>query len=101
RAAVSAVFDAAADLAESAPGAAAEKARHRLALASAAARQAVAGYRLRPVAGPLHAVWSAARDAAASAAETSAAETSAAETTVAETSVAAMPGLTETSVAAM
>jgi len=58
------------------------------------------------VAGPLHAVWSAARDAAAtaaetSAAETSAAETSAAETTAAETSVAATPGLTETSVAAM
>ena len=96
RATVSAVFDAAADLVEAAPGAAAEQARHRLALASAAARQAVAGYRLRPVAGPLHAVWSAARDAAATAAETSVAET-----TVAETSVAATPGLTETSVAAM
>src|SRR6185295_15793212 len=95
RAAVSAVFDAAADLAESAPGWPAEQARHRLALASAAARQAVAGYRLRPVAGPLHAAWSAARDAAA-AAETSVA---AAETGVAaaaaETSVAATPRLAQ------
>src|SRR6185312_12215659 len=71
RAAVSAVFEAAADLAESDPGATAEEARHRLALASAAARQAVAGYRLRPVSGPLHAAWSAARDAAAIAAERS------------------------------
>jgi hypothetical protein len=78
RATVSAVFDAAADLVEAAPGAAAEQARHRLALASAAARQAVAAYRLRPVAGPLHAAWSAARAAAA---------------TAVETSVAAMPGL--------
>jgi uncharacterized membrane protein YccC len=81
RATVSAVFDAAADLVEAAPGAAAEQARHRLALASAAARQAVAGYRLRPVAGPLLAAWSAARAAAAIAAETS---------------VAAMPGLAGT-----
>jgi len=99
RATVSAVFDAAADLVEAAPGAAAEQARHRLALASAAARQAVAGYRLRPVAGPLHAVWSAARDAAATAAETSVAETSVAATPgLTETSVAAMPGLTESGV---
>ena len=99
RATVSAVFDAAADLVEAAPGAAAEQARHRLALASAAARQAVAGYRLRPVAGPLHAVWSAARDAAATAAETTAAETTAAATPgLTETSVAAMPGLTESGV---
>lgn len=70
-AAVSAVFAAAADLVEAAPGPATEQARHRLALASAAARQAVAGYRIRPVAGPLHAAWSAARAAAATAAETS------------------------------
>jgi uncharacterized membrane protein YccC len=83
RAAVAAVFDAAADLVAAAPGAAAEQARHRLALASAAARQAVAGYRIRPVGGPLHAAWSAARAAAA---------------TAAETSVAAMPGLAESSV---
>ena len=70
RAAVSAVFEAAADLVAAAPGAEAE-ARHRLALASAAARQAGAGYRLRPVVSPLHAAWSAARDAAAAAAEKS------------------------------
>src|SRR5689334_13868961 len=62
RPAVSAVFEAAADLVAAAPGAEAEQARHRLALASAAARQAVAGYRLRPAAGPLHAAWSAARE---------------------------------------
>ena len=71
RAAVSAVFEAAADLVAAASGAEAEQARHRLALASAAARQAVAGYRLRPVVSPLHAAWSAARDAAAAAAEKS------------------------------
>ena len=69
RAAVSAVFEAAAELVAAAPGAEAEQARHRLALASAAARQAVAGYRLRPAAGPLHAAWSVAREAAATAAE--------------------------------
>jgi uncharacterized membrane protein YccC len=71
RASVSAVFDAAADLVAATPGLAAEQARHRLALASAAARQAVAGYRIRPPAGPLPAAWSAARDAAATAAEKS------------------------------
>jgi uncharacterized membrane protein YccC len=68
RASVSAVFDAAADLLDAAPGADAEAARHRLALASAAARVAVAGYRVRPVTGPMAAAWSAARDAAATAA---------------------------------
>ena len=68
RAAVSAVFDAAADLLDAAPGAAPD-ARHRLAAASATARTAVAGYRIRPVPGPLAVAWADARDAAAYAAQ--------------------------------
>jgi len=68
RAAVSAVFDAAADLLDAAPGAAAD-ARHRLAAASATARTAVAGYRIRPVPGPLAVAWADARDVAAYAAQ--------------------------------
>ncbi|WP_344414324.1 FUSC family protein [Pseudonocardia ailaonensis] len=63
-AAVAGVLDAAADLAEWPSDAA----RHRLALASAAARTAVAGYRIRPVSGPIAEVWAGARDAAAQAA---------------------------------
>jgi uncharacterized membrane protein YccC len=69
RAAVSAVFNAAADLLEAAPGAPADDARHRLASASASARVAVVGYRIRPVPGPLAAAWSEARDVAAHAAQ--------------------------------
>ncbi|MBV9919625.1 MAG: FUSC family protein [Pseudonocardia sp.] len=68
RAAVSAVFVAAADLLD-APADAAAEARRRLAAASATARTAVAGYRIRPVSGPLAAAWEEARDVAACAAQ--------------------------------
>ncbi|MDT7578419.1 MAG: hypothetical protein QOH17_4752 [Pseudonocardiales bacterium] len=68
-AAVSAVFDAAADLLDAAPGGPTEDARHRLASASADARVAAAGYRTRPVTGQLAETWSDARDAAARAAQ--------------------------------
>jgi hypothetical protein len=68
-AAVSAVFDAAADLLDAAPGGPADAARHRLAAASAGARVAAGGYRVRPIAGPLGQAWSDARDTAARAAQ--------------------------------
>ncbi len=68
-AALSAVFDAAADLLDAEPGATTEQARHRLALASADARVTAAGYRTRPVTGPFAEAWSDARDAAARAAQ--------------------------------
>lgn len=64
RGAVAAVLDAAADLLDHP----CDRARHRLALASAAARDAVAGYRGR-VDGPLDAAWAEARSAAAGAAQ--------------------------------
>jgi uncharacterized membrane protein YccC len=69
RAAVSDVFAAAADLVD-ATGSGVDAARHRLALASATARTAVAGYRVRPVTGSLAEAWADARDAAARAART-------------------------------
>ncbi|GAA4880058.1 FUSC family protein [Pseudonocardia benzenivorans] len=71
-AAVAAVLDAAADLLDH-PS---DDARHRLALASAAARDAVAGYR-GAVAGPLDAAWAEARSGAALAAQAVAASTAA------------------------
>lgn len=62
--AVAAVLDAAAELLDHRS----DDARHRLALASAAARDAVAGYR-GTVAGPFDAAWAEARSAAAVAAQ--------------------------------
>ncbi|MBL8928033.1 MAG: FUSC family protein [Pseudonocardia sp.] len=59
RQAVSAVFDAAGDLLAAPDD---DAARHRLAATWASAREAAAGYRLRP--GPLAEAWAGARDAA-------------------------------------
>ncbi|ODU03661.1 MAG: hypothetical protein ABS81_13275 [Pseudonocardia sp. SCN 72-86] len=70
--AVAAVLDAAADLLDH-PS---DDARHRLALASAAARDAVLGYRGN-VDGPLDAAWAEARSAAAAAAQAVAASSTA------------------------
>ncbi|GAY12954.1 FUSC family protein [Pseudonocardia sp. N23] len=64
RAAVAAVLDAAAELLDGLRGPGADAARHRLALASADARAAVAGYRGDVVADRLGGAWSEARDAA-------------------------------------
>ena len=65
RAAVAAVFTASADLVRAAGGVGVDEMRHRLALASAAAREAMVGYRLRPLQGGwLTSEWLSARDAA-------------------------------------
>ena len=64
RAAVAAVFAAAADVVDAGSGAPGDKARGRLATESAAARVALAGYRVRPERGPVVAAWSEACEAA-------------------------------------